>query len=242
MKLNQIIAVEKGAKTRANTETSELYKLVQKPGLFSGLAKTYEKLDEADADLPAERQRVQCTVPDTLKAIKKISTDYFDIVARKDWTNQNAYADVKVGEMVIIPQVPVTYLLFLEKQLIDLRTMAARLPVLDEAEDWTKDPSGNWKTSAVKTHRTKKVAKPIVLYPATEQHPAQTQMVTEDIIAGYWNTVKFSGAIPATERADMVEKLDALLRGVKEAREAANSMPEAIAPSVGSALFSYLGW
>jgi hypothetical protein len=35
-----------------------------------------------------------------------------------------------------------------------------------------------------------------VLYDATEHHPAQTQLISEDVIVGWWETVKHSGAIP----------------------------------------------
>ena len=58
-KLNQIIAIEKGVKARVYGELTELHKAVQKPELFNGFSKTYQKKDDDGEDLPAEKKRVQ---------------------------------------------------------------------------------------------------------------------------------------------------------------------------------------
>ena len=47
-KLNQIIAIEKGVKTRSHTSLTELYRIVQKGELFNGFTKTYKKKNEDD--------------------------------------------------------------------------------------------------------------------------------------------------------------------------------------------------
>lgn len=239
-KLNQIIAIEKGVKSRAYSEIGELHKANQKAELFNGFSKQYQKKDEAGEDLPAERKKVQLNVIDTLMRLARISGDLFEVTARKDWTNSIAVSDVKIGEITILSKVPVTYLLFMEKQLTDLRTFIDNLPVLDEAERWTKDSSGVYKSEQVTTHRTKKVQKPIVLYDATDKHPAQTQLIVEDIIAGHWVQEKHSGAIPAPEKQKLAEKVDSVLLAVKEAREAANNVDEVASPDIGTAIFNYL--
>jgi hypothetical protein len=43
-------------------------------------------------------------------------TRLFDVTPTKDWANCEARADVKVDGRVLVPDVPVAYLLFLEKQ------------------------------------------------------------------------------------------------------------------------------
>lgn len=241
-KLNQIIAVEKGIKSKSTSEVAELYKAIQKPELFNGFDKTYSSKDDADEVLPPERKRVQFNAAEVMRSIERSMTDLIDVTARKDWTNCIAKGDVIVDGVVIFRQAPVSFLLFMEKQLTDLRTFVSKMPLLDEGESWNKDVnSGLYKTSVTQTHRTKKVAKAIVLYPATPEHPAQTQMVTEDIIAGFWNLVKQSGAMPKTENQEIAEKVEKLLRAVKEAREAANIEDEATTvPNVGQAVFTYL--
>lgn len=240
-KLNQIIAVEKGIKSKAVSEVSELYKLVQKPALFNGFSKTYQSNDEDGEKLPSEQLRVQVTSDDALRAVARSMKELIQITARKDYTNCIAKADVIVDGMTVIAQAPVPYLLFLEKQLTDLNTFVKTLPVLDEADDWKKDPnSGFYKTDAIKTHRTKKIEKPIVLYNATPEHPAQTAMVKEDIIAGYWSQVKMSGSIPKPDKADLLLAINKLHDAVKTARESANMADEVTITNIGDAIFDHL--
>jgi hypothetical protein len=240
-KLNQVIAVEKGVKSRVYGEVSELHKASQKPDLFSGFVKTYRKKDEEGEDYPPEQKKVQMTVGDALGRISKGLTEMFDVTAAKDWANCTAAADVKVdGVGTILEHVPVPYLLFLEKQLTDLHTFIDKLPVLDEADEWLADENtGLFKTKATATHRTKKIQKPIVLYDATKEHPAQTQILTEDVVVGYWDTVKHSGALPAPRKRQLLERVEKLAVAVKFAREEANSA-EAPAVNVGSVIFGYL--
>lgn len=240
-KLNQIIAVEKGIKSKSYSELTELNKLVQKPDLFNGLVKKYEKKDEDGEDLPSDKKRVQYTVSEVFHRVEHTLSELMTVTARKDYTNCEAKADVVINDKVLVPQAPVSFLLFLEKTLTDVRTFLGNVPVLDEADAWTYDVnSGLYNTEPIKTHRTKKVQKPIVLYPHSPEHPAQTQLVTEDVIAGYWNQVKQSGAIPRTRKMELVEKTDTLLKAVKEARESANIQEEVNAPEVGEAIFGYI--
>lgn len=240
-KLNQIIAIEKGIKSKAYGEFSELNKVVQKPELFNGFSKTYQKKDEDSESLPPESKRVQFTTIDVLRNSQRILTELFDLTARKDYTNCKAVATVRLDEKEIIKDAPVSFLLFMEKQLTDLRTFIGNLPVLDSSDDWNKDPnSGLFKTEIVQTHRTKKTVKPIVLYPATEQHPAQTQLVQEDIIAGYWNQIKQSGAMPLPQKREILGRVEALLQAIKQAREEANGLDEVATPEIGEAVFNYI--
>lgn len=241
-RLNQIIAVEKGIKSRVYSEVTELHKACQKPDLFNGFIKTYQRKDEDSEDLPPERKHVQFNVTDVLAKVKNATSELMDITARKDWTNCNATADVVVDGTVLIKGAPVTYLLFLEKQLSDMRAFIARLPILDEAEKWERDSSsGLFRSETTQTHRTKKTQRPIVLYPATTEHPAQTQLLTEDVIAGYWSQVKFSGAVPKPQKEKMAAKVEMLLIAVKQAREQANSADEATdRQNIGNAVFNFL--
>ncbi len=240
-KLNQIIAIEKGIKSRVVSEVTELYKAAQKPGLFNGFSKRYRKINDADEDLPGEGQRVQFIAREVLNASERSLTELMNVTARKDWTNCDAKGNVVVDGKTILADVPVTFLLFLEKQVTDLRTFVSSIPVLDAAEEWVNDPAtGLHKTGTVSTHRTKKVQKALVLYPHSAEHPAQTQMVTEDVIAGYWDQVKQSGAMTRDDKQAVAERVEKLLRAIKEAREAANIQEEVKSPDIGAAVFGYL--
>jgi hypothetical protein len=116
-------------------------------------------------------------------------------------------------------------LLFLEKQLSDLHTFIAKMADLDPGSDWSVDPStGQYKTEPSSTQRTKKVQRPITLYEATKEHPAQTQLITEDVIAGSWLTIKYSGAMSAPRKKQLLARIEKLSNAVKFAREQANAM------------------
>ena len=239
-KLNQIIAVEKGVKSKAAQDIAAAHQRLQKPALMSGISRTYQPKDEEGEVLPPESTRVQVKAEDVLREMAATLTRLFDVTATKDWANCTARADVVVDGRTILNEVPVTYLLFLEKQLAELHTFVKKLPVLDAAESWTLDPSTDcWKTEPVRTLRTKKIPRNHVKAEATEKHPAQVEVYYEDVTIGYWTTVKFSGALPARRVNELLERLEKLQYAVKFAREEANST-EVTDRRVGDAVFGYL--
>lgn len=239
-RLNQIIAVEKGAKTRSQRELTDIYHALQKPALLSGISRTYRPKDEEGETLPPESTKVQVKAEDALRDAARALTRLFDVVATKDWANREAQADVVVDGRTIVESVPVTYLLFLEKQLTDLHTLVGKLPVLDAAESWSYDEGQDvWRTDAVETARTKKIPRAHVLYEATDKHPAQVETYTEDVIVGTWTKVAFSGALPARRVNELRDRVEKLQAAVKYAREEANAA-EAPERHVGEAVFAYL--
>lgn len=238
-KLNQVIAVEKGIKQRNNDVGSELIKAVKKPVLFNGFDKKYQPLDESGEKFPPESLKVQMNTKQVLKESNRVLADLLDITATKDFANCVAKSNLVVDGKVLLEGAPATYLLFLEKQLTDMNTLVSELPVLDSAEDWTFDKNSDlFKTAPIQTGKTKKVQKSLVLLAPTEKHPGQAQLITEDQTVGYWDTVKTSGAIPAPEKAKLLEKIEKLQKAVKFAREEANTT-EAPAMKVADKL---LGW
>lgn len=239
-KLNQIIAIEKGVKSSSFQELTEAHHLLQKPSLLSGISRTYQPKDEEGEQFPPEFTRVQASAENVIKDTAKILTKLFDVTAAKDWANCQARADVVVDGRTLAADVPATYLLFLEKQLVDMHTFIKKLPTLDPSETWNYDPSADcYVTEAVQTAKTKKVPRNHVKAEATDKHPAQVETYMEDVIVGYWKTVKFSGALPASRVKDLLDRVDKLQQAVKFAREEANSI-EAPDRRVGEALFSYL--
>ena len=240
-KLNQVIATEKGIKARAHGVLSELDKTIQKAELFNGLTRVYLKKDDEGEDLPSEKKHIQFRIQDVLGTMRMSQGELFDVTAQKDIANTVAKAAVMVDGLQVLPELPVSTLLFLEKQVTDLRSFVEAIPVLDNSEDWSLDPnSGLYKAEPVQTHRTKKSVRPLVLYPATPEHPAQTQLVQEDVIAGFWSTVRQSAAMPKTEKDKIASRVEKLLIGIKEARERANDTDASRKPAIGSAVFEYL--
>ncbi|MFD8571871.1 hypothetical protein [Streptomyces sp. NPDC057694] len=239
-KLNQIIAVEKGVKAKAHQDLATAHHGLQKAALLAGIARTYQPKDEEGEQLPPESTRVQVRAEDVLKQTAASLTRLFDVTATKDWANCEARADVTVEGQVLIGQAPVSYLLFLEKQLTDLGAFVRKLPVLDAAESWTEDPStDDWRTEPVRTVRTKKVPRNHVKAEATEKHPAQVEVYYEDVPVGYWTTVKFSGALPARRVSQLLDRVEKLQQAVKFAREEANAA-EVTDRRTGDPVFGYL--
>ncbi|HCT79912.1 MAG TPA: hypothetical protein DGG94_13280 [Micromonosporaceae bacterium] len=239
-KLNQIIAVEKGVKSKSFQDLTEAHHAVQKPALLSGISRSYQPKDEEGEQLPPESTRVQVRTEEVLRDIASTLTRLFDVTATKDTTNSVAKANVAVDGETLLTDVPVSYLLFLEKQLTDLHTFVKKLPVLDAAESWVFNDSADcWSTEPVRTIRTKKVPRNHVKAEATEKHPAQVEVYYEDVSIGYWTTVKFSGALPAKRVSELLERVEKLQHAVKFAREEANNT-EVVDRKVGDKVFGYL--
>jgi hypothetical protein len=239
-KLNQIIAVEKGVKSKSFQELTDAHHAVQKAALLSGIARTYQPKDEEGEQLPPEATKVQVRTEEVLREVSKTLTRLFDVTATKDATNCVAKANVVVDQKTLLSDVPVSYLLFLEKQLTDLHTFIKKLPVLDAAETWNFSESADcWSTEPVRTLRTKKVPRNHVKAEATEKHPAQVEVYYEDVTVGYWTTVKFSGALPAKRISQLLERVEKLQQAVKFAREEANNA-DAVDRKVGEKVFGYL--
>jgi hypothetical protein len=239
-RLNQIIAVEKGVKTDAQRRFTDLHHLVLKPAPLSGIARVYQPRDDEGDQLPPESTRVQVRAADVLRQVSETLTRLFDVVATKDLTNCSARADVVVDDETILRSVPATTLLFLEKQLGDLHTFVAKLPVLDPAEEWLFDTTRDCHaTVPAKTTRTKKIPHNHVRAEATEHHPAQVDTWMEDIIVGTWTTTKLSGALPASRVAELTARVTALREAVKHAREEANCA-EVHDARIGKQVFDFL--
>jgi len=239
-KLNQVIAVVGPKKQRAAAVLTEAYHKIQKPPLFDGISRVYAPKDAEGEALPSEQKLIQLSVRGLIQEARTVLTEMFDAVATQDFANCEAKADVSVDSTVILSQVPVTHLLFLEKQLTDVETFVRNLPTLDPAESWTFNAASDcYATNPTQSVRTKKVPKAFVKYEATKEHPAQVDVFNEDVLVGYWTTVKFSGTIPVKERNEMLERVRALKEAVVKAREEANSR-EVSPVSVGKSIFDYV--
>jgi hypothetical protein len=239
-RLNQIIAIEKGTKSRSFQELTDAHHALQKPALLAGIARTYRPKDEEGEQFPPESTKVQVKAEEIIRQTAEIMTKLFDVTATKDWTNCKARADVIVDGKTLLAQVPATYLLFLEKQLVDLHTFIRKLPILDASETWTFDASADcWATEPMQTVKTKKIPRNHVKAEATDKHPAQVEVYYEDVVVGNWKTTKFSGALQAKRVNELLERVERLQQAVKFAREEANNI-EADEQKVGKQVFDYL--
>lgn len=225
-KLNQIVAVVSGQKSEAEKVLTDIYHAFQKAELFSGLSRTYTPKNADDTDRrPPERKSPQASVRDLHTKAMDTLVKMIDNVATQDWGNCLARADVVVDNQPILTDMPVTHLLFLEHKLADLKAYITKMPTRDPADEWVANAESNsFATEPVRTEVTKKNQVPIVLYDATKEHPAQTQLITKDEVVGYWDTRKFSTAVSSKDKDAMLSRVVKLAEAVKEAREHANSI------------------
>jgi hypothetical protein len=240
MKLNQVVAIEKPTKQRVERAISDINKALQKPDLFEGHYKKYIPLEVGKETFPSDDKHVQQVATDSLKEAQVLLTELFDISAQRDFANCEAKADVYVDGVLLLSKAPVTFLMFLEKQLNDVKTMITSLPTLDPSESWSFDEGSRLhKTAPRTTNKTAKIQEPIVLYPHSDKHPAQTQLITTDKTVGNWEAIRLSGATSTKVKKTLLERIEKIIRATKFAREEAN-MTQAPPIKVGDKIFEWL--
>lgn len=242
MRLHQLLTIEKDVKNSALRTVTDFYHKIEKSALLSGISRRYSPVSETGEKLPPESTLVQIRVEESFPEIQDALGKLFDLTLAKEDANQLAKADIVIDDVVLVSGVPVCALLFLEKQVTDLFTLVEKLPVLDPSEQWSKDPAQNcWSTAPVETHRSKKLPKVVEKSPATDKHAAQVEVFHEDVIVGYWSTVKFSGALTADRKAALKTKVSKLRQAIKVAREDANTVrvgERRMGPAILGYLFS----
>lgn len=239
-KLNQILAIEKQTKQNSHKQVTEVYQKLQKPALTVGLTRTYSPVDDDGEKFPPEEQKIQLRVSEALVDVSSFLTPLFDVTLQRDAANCSALADVVVDNQKVLEQVPATYLIWLEKQLVDIHTIICVLPTLPSDSSWNYDDGqGCYRSEAIERAKTKKIPKPFIKAEATKEHPAQVDVVHEDVVTGYWKQVAFSGALPRDRVRLLRDRVEKLLAAVKFAREQAN-LVEAPPVKAGEAVFGYL--
>ncbi len=147
---------------------------------------------------------------------------------------------MEVNGIAVLKDVPVTYLLFLEKKLTDIQTFLTHLPTLDPSQKWSYSRDTDcYVTAETWKYHTKKLPRILEKAPATDKHPAQVEVVHEDKNVGKWKTINQSGAIPARDQHDMLARVKKLIEAVKKAREQAN-MIDVENKLAGDAIFAFV--
>lgn len=240
--LHEILPQEAHVKSRSHKLRTQRFRELARPSAFDGEVRTFEKIDDDYIDLPEEVKLVERKVDDIFREIREEFTELYDLEATKNEINRSAAADVIVDGVTVFKDLSSTSIMFLIKELEHTRTFVQAAPTLSPTLTWTHDDnSGQYVSAPVKTHRTEKVQRPIVLVEATEKHPAQAQLITEQQTVGYWNKVQHSGAIPEQKKRELLRRVEKLSVALKEALGRANQA-EAPSVSVGDALFNYVGF
>ena len=241
--LHQLLAVETDRKQKGKVILAEtINTFIKKGEHFDGLTKTYKANTEGGDQVPAQIKEVVTTVPDKLDYAKGAIINAIDAQLSKEETNASgtARAELKIGEKSF--ELSATSLLALEQQLVNIRAMYKTIPTLDPTRIWTDDTTqgnGIFMTEAEELYRTKKIHKPLTLAIATEHHPEQVELVSEDVQVGKYETVYRSGKISPARKSEMLAKIDNLIDAVKRARAKANQA-EVVNTHIGKELFNFI--
>ena len=88
--------------------------------------------------------------------------------------------------------------------------------------------------------RTKKEKKVFIKYDATKEHPAQTELLDQDVVIGTIQEQEWSGLITPAAKSDYLSKVEDIGRAVRQARSRANDAEVDKNKKIGSAILSYI--
>lgn len=243
-KLHELLAVEgdlDGLYKQIVEETKTNFK--KHPDRYFGMHQRIELFDEHAQPEADTHKEMDDTVPDKLGYTSEHVIRFFDAVLQKERTNQDARADIVIDGKTIASDIPATFLLGLETKLKTIRMLYNDIPTLQPGVKWEKDESQG-KHVYKKVHpeekfRTKKERKNHVLDPGTEKIPAQVEVYTEDVKVARIVTDSWCGMISPAKKSAYLGRIDKLLRGVKKARQKANTT-EVVKITIGEELFSFI--
>jgi hypothetical protein len=242
-KMHELLAVESSVTANYQRDLDETLKVLGRPDLFTRQVSKKSFFAEEDQKLnTTETKEITTSVKERLKWFANIADSFYDVVAQKDLTNQKAVADIVLDDgSVLLSAVPATTLLAMETRLQDWRKVLSATPTLPSGISWEWDANeGLWKNEEpVVTFQTKKTAKAVVLYEATKEHPAQVKEVFEDVPVARITKDTYNSMLTSAQKAELIGRLDNLLKAVKQARQRANNV-EADKTKIGHALSKYL--
>ena len=252
--LHEILAVEgdhEGRTKKLIAETLSTFK--NKENLFKGSQRSLVMFgkDEANSlELQAVEQKeskvlpLASTIPENLNYLAAIIGDYYDVVYQKEATNQVSKADLKIQGRILVPDVPVTFLLSLESRLKEVRAVIVEIPTLEPEINWTADAShakkNVWRSTEKHDLKSVKDTDFRITVQPTQFHPAQ--VVTFDTVRniGQYTDLAWSGKISSADKAQLLTNIDTLISEVKKARQRANSTPLVDNPRIGDVLMKHI--
>lgn len=224
-KLHEVLAVEQDLKGQAQRAMSQVKGTFGSPERFLGQVRVYEALEEGGDQFPREEKELATTVDEQLGVLRDVFGRYLDATIQKEVTNQITHADVVIGGTILFPDLPATALLNLEARLAEIRDVFRAIPTNDPTEKWYWDEDGEcWKSATKIQYRTAKRMGSYVAYEATPEHPAQVEVYNEDVRVGTWATTVKSGMIHSSQKRLYLERIEALMLAVKQARQRANDV------------------
>lgn len=246
-KLHELLAVEgarRGAFDKILAETTQVFG--NRQDLFMGALRTYEPYANEDAAEKGvvERHAMTSTVKQRLEYLGQYFVDYVDTVYQKEMTNQEARGSIVFEGRVLAENLPVTFLLNIESTLARVRETLNATPTHQAGVSWVPDPEYVIQPVVKGEHpeiqtKTKKIIVPFELSPATKEHKAQVEKLTEDKPIGKFYRQLWSGMITPAEKSEILLRMDKMIEAVRTARQRANDQ-EAVTDKIGSKIINVL--
>jgi len=244
-KLHELLAVEgdlEGTWKKILAETLVVFN--KKVTLFFGFVRKLKMFSESrQNENDEEHKAMTTTVGKKLEYMWVSTIRYFNAIAQKEATNQLAKSDLIVDGNVLIADMPATLLLGLESRLKQIRDVYDSIPTLPPGMDWEDYPDmGVDVYRTVRTEdafKTEKSFKVQVLYPATKEHPAQVDKLSETENIGKYEKTHWAGVLSPADKMELLERVDRLIRSVKQARQRANST-QVVKLDIGKILYEYI--
>ncbi len=242
--LHELLAVEgdlDGAHKKILQETKATF--LKKKDHFMGHHRKLSMFVDDNIEHPEQYKKIDTTVGEKLSHMQKTEIRYFNAMLQKEATNQTATADLVIDGKILGKDLPATFLLGMESRLKHLREVYEAIPTLQPGISWIPDESQGkniYKTEKPEEAlKTETVVEPVVLYKATDRHPAQVKEVSKTNNVGKYVTYAWSGMVSPAEKSIYLEKIDKLIRAFKKARQRANTT-EVVNRSIGKEIFTYI--
>lgn len=245
-KLHELLAVETNYQNQAGKTRTELEKTFKdKRHLFEEKLVTFKAKEEGSQPVVEAQSNIQSSIKEEIEWISKILTKAYDASHQIDVANTVAKADLITEDGVtLLLSVPATSLLRLEHRLNELRDLVLSIPTLDPAKGFATDSARGkniYKAREINAFRTRKEFKFTVMVPATKEHPAQIEKYHVDEPIGTIQGQEWSALITPATKADVLDRVDILIRAVKKARARANEQEvEVKDQKIGDKLLGYV--
>jgi len=246
-KLHELLAVEgdlEGIATRVSEEAMVTF--TKRVDHFTKSQRDYKPTVEGEPEQPSEYHELTTTVLEKVDYVVDALVKQWDANIQKETTNQLAKADIIIDGKVIASNVPATALLGLETKIKKLRVLFESIPTLSPGVEWKIDEnlsSGRRivyrAVHAEEKNRTVKTIEHKVLVNATDKHPAQIEKWEELRVVGRYIKQNWSGLITVADKSNYLNKIDTLLRAVKQARQRANEQ-ETVVVNIARNIFDYI--
>ncbi len=244
--LHELLAIASNLKGQSDKVRAQLADTFEKKRhLFGSKVVVFVPNAEGQSAETTVESDVQTTVPQELKWVSAHLAKAIDVSYQVAEANTSARADIVLDDgTTLATGVPATALLELEKRVAEIKALAEAVPTLDPAKGFSPDTTFRlpnvFRARDIAKTRTTKVKEVLVLYPATDKHPAQVQVLDKDVPTGKVQEQEWSGLITPAAKADLINRVEIVARAVHKARSRANNVTVDSTRTIGAALLTYI--